>query len=70
MNVSAIYFSPTGSTEKIVKIIAKELGPYQEIDLSKQESHPVHSFTQDDLCVIDVPSYCGRVPSVFPGNHS
>ncbi|MEF2562097.1 MAG: hypothetical protein UI647_04825 [Negativibacillus sp.] len=53
-----------------MKIIANKLGGYQEIDLGKQESHPVHSFTQDDLCVIDVPSYGGRVPSVFPGNHS
>lgn len=35
MNVCAIYFSPTGSTEKIVKIIANKLGGYQEIDLSK-----------------------------------
>lgn len=34
MNVYAIYFSPTNSTEKIVKIIANEFGEYQEIDLS------------------------------------
>ena len=44
MNVCAIYFSPTGSTEKIVKIIANKLGGYQEIDLSKQESHDVPSY--------------------------
>ena len=38
MSVYAIYFSPTRSTEKIVKILAKEFGNYGEIDLSKQSS--------------------------------
>lgn len=77
MNVCAIYFSPTGSTEKIVKVIANEFGNYQETDLSKRESNISHSFTQDDLCVIGVPSYGGRVPSVvlermnqYQGNHA
>lgn len=61
MRVCPIYFSPTGSTEKIVKVIAKELGDYQEFDLSKRESP--QDFTQEDLCVIGVPSYGGRVPA-------
>lgn len=64
MNVCAIYFSPTGSTEKIVKVIANEFGNYQEFDLSKRENNVPQTFTQDDLCVIGVPSYGGRVPSV------
>ncbi len=64
MKVCAIYFSPTGSTEKIAKVIANELGDYQEFDLSKRENHITQTFTEDDLCVIGVPSYGGRVPSV------
>lgn len=64
MNVHAIYFSPTGSTEKIVKVIAKELGDYQMLDLSTQDPLVPQSFAPDDLCVIGVPSYGGRVPSV------
>lgn len=39
MNVYAIYFSPTGSTEKIVKEIADEFGDYQEFDLSRRKMH-------------------------------
>lgn len=64
MKVRAIYFSPTGSTEKITKMIANEFGDYQEFDLSKQENHISEPFTQDDICVIGVPSYGGRVPSI------
>ena len=64
MNVYAIYFSPTGSTEKIVKEIADEFGDYQEFDLSRRENDFHPSFSQDDLCIIGVPSYGGRVPSV------
>ena len=64
MKVCAIYFSPTGSTEKIVKMIANKFGDYQEFDLSKQENNFHQTFTQEDLCLIGVPSYGGRVPSV------
>lgn len=64
MKVRAIYFSPTGSTKKITKMIANEFGDYQEFDLSKQENHISEPFTQDDICVIGVPSYGGRVPSI------
>lgn len=64
MKICAVYFSPTGSTEKIVKTIANEFGDYQEVDLSKCENHVPQIFAQDDLCVIGVPSYGGRVPSV------
>lgn len=64
MNVNAIYFSPTGSTEKIVKLVAAEFGSYQEVDLSKREQDAAQTFAQEDLCIIGVPSYGGRVPAV------
>lgn len=77
MKVCAMYFSPTGSTEKIVKLIANELGDYREFDLSKRETPIPQTFTQNDLCVIGVPSYGGRVPSAalermsqYQGNHA
>lgn len=77
MKVCAIYFSPTGSTEKIVKTIANEFGSYQEFDLSKRENGVRETFAQDVLCVIGVPSYGGRVPSAalermkaFRGNNT
>lgn len=64
MSVYALYFSPTNSTEKIVKIIANEFGNYQEIDLSERNGIFNHSFTKEDICIIGVPSYGGRVPSI------
>lgn len=64
MNVYSIYFSPTGNTKKIVNLIAHEFGTYQEIDLSQQESNIAYSFATDDLCIIGVPSYGGRVPEI------
>lgn len=77
MNVYAIYFSPTNSTEKIVKTIADEVGEYQEIDLSKRENTFHQTFDKEDICIIGVPSYGGRVPAIavermkdFHGNHA
>lgn len=64
MHVKAIYFSPTGSTEKIVKLVAKEFSSYQELDLSKREQGTAQDFSKEDLCIIGVPSYGGRVPAV------
>lgn len=64
MSVYAIYFSPTRSTEKIVKILAREFGNYGEIDLSKQSSgENVRAFKEEDICIFGVPSYGGRVPA-------
>lgn len=59
----AIYFSPTGSTESIVKTIANKFGHYEEIDLS-QRTMRSYTFTENDLCIIGIPSYGGRVPSI------
>lgn len=78
MSVYAIYFSPTRSTEKIVKLLAKEFGSYGEIDLSKQNSgENVRAFKEDDICVFGVSSYGGRVPAPalermkkMKGNHA
>lgn len=64
MSVYAIYFSPTRSTEKVVKLLAKEFGTYGEIDLSKQNSgENVRAFKEEDICIFGVPSYGGRVPA-------
>ncbi|MDY4669179.1 MAG: EFR1 family ferrodoxin [Oliverpabstia sp.] len=77
MSVYSIYFSPTNSTKKIVNLVANELGSYQEIDLSKREDIFDQSFDKEDICIIGVPSYGGRVPSIalermknFRGNNA
>lgn len=62
MNYS-IYFSPTGGTKKVADILASKLnGVYKEIDLCR-DIEPI-IFDADDVCLISVPSYGGRVPAV------
>lgn len=64
MSVYQIVFSPTGGTKKAADIFTKAFGPsYQIIDLSDRENDfsAVH-FTRDDLCIVAVPSFGGRVP--------
>lgn len=62
---SAVYFSPTGTTGKAVKAIAEGTGlPYEEIDLTtlKSRQNTSHSFKKNDLVVIGLPVYGGRLP--------
>ena len=77
MAIYGIYFSPTQSTEKIVKSIGKEFGKVNPIDLSSNKTDYTYTFTKEDVCIIGVPSYGGRVPALaierikqFQGNHA
>lgn len=61
-----IYFSPTGGTKKVADAIAAGIdGDIRKIDLIKspQEMEKI-VFTKEDLCLVAVPSYGGRVPGV------
>ena len=64
MSIYAIYFSPTGGTEKIVTFIAEQFGEYQSIDLCEKTSDLTNDFSKEDLCIIGVPSFGGRVPAI------
>lgn len=69
--VWAMYFSPTGTTEKIVLTIAKRLAyeldlPLELYDytLPKMRQQGKH-FGAEDLVVFGTPTYAGRVPNVL-----
>ena len=66
MMVSQITFSPTGGTDKVAGIITKEWGkPVREIDLCNVETDTSsRDFEKDDIAVIAVPSFGGRVPGL------
>ncbi|MEG0167421.1 MAG: 4Fe-4S binding protein [Ruthenibacterium sp.] len=66
MKVYSLYFSPTGGTEKVTKLIAQALGEVAgEMDLSLPQGEKMPAaFDADALCVIGVPSFGGRVPAV------
>ena len=58
-----IYFSPTGGTKKVADILAGALGGgFRETDLC----HAVEpmALSAEDLCLVSVPSFGGRVPAI------
>lgn len=64
MSLYCMSFSPTGGTEKVANILCENLGSsFQKVDLCDPNISP-YSFEEDDLVVIAVPSYAGRVPSL------
>jgi len=79
MNTLQIVFSPTGGTKQVADTIAKAWEmPVNEIDLTNAEAnYAAFSLKKDDIAMIAVPSYGGRVPSLatqriskIRGNHA
>ena len=65
---TALYFSPTGGTRTYVRAVAAAM-PHMggEVDMTRpEERRKVHMFGADDVVVLGVPVYYGRVPEV-PG---
>lgn len=67
MNITEIIFSPTGGTEKVADIITSGLGAdgVNKLDLTdyKSDFNGIN-FKSEDIVVIAVPSYGGRVPNL------
>lgn len=64
MSVYGIYFSGTNQTKKVVDHIVTTITSHPNFyNLGKSDLTPI-TFDQDDLCIIGVPSYGGRVPSI------
>ena len=68
MNISAvrlIFFSPTKTTQKVLEGIAQgtEVGTIKHLDLTPTDSKtPDPDEMQDELILLGVPVYSGRVP--------
>ncbi len=66
MSVYNLTFSPTGGTKRAADLFTKSF--CQEnicIDLtSHNENYSSYSFSEEDICIVSVPSYGGRVPSI------
>ena len=65
--VRLIYFSPTRTTRKTLEGIAQGtgIGTIEHFDLTSPESKPQDlGEMQDELILLGVPVYGGRVPSV------
>lgn len=66
MRVIQIVFSPTGSTQKAADALASEWGnAVEKVDLcDRNADFESVSINNDDLVLVAVPSYAGRVPAV------
>ena len=63
MSVYKITFSPTGGTQKVADILAGEFAQTSKtVDLLDDIRET--TFSADDICVIAMPAFSGRVPSV------
>lgn len=63
MKFAQLLFSPTGGTQKAAEVITGVWGTVETIDLT-DPAVPPSSFQEDNLVLIAVPSYGGRVPSL------
>lgn len=70
MKVSAMYFSPTKTTETVVLEIAESLSkeldsPLSEYNITKEDARKnSYSFGEDDVLVLGLPVYSGRIPEI------
>lgn len=66
MSVYQIVFSPTGGTQKVSTIFTKSFSPDSKtINLCNREiDFSACSFKEQDICIVSVPSYGGRVPEI------
>lgn len=79
MNVTQIVFSPTGGTQQVTDSITSTWEDHvSKVDLTNPEyKYSALNFSQNDIAVIAVPSYGGRVPALaaerltkINGNHA
>ena len=58
-----IYFSPTGGTKKVADILVNNLGgEFCEVDICRDIEKM--TLQADEICLVSVPSFAGRVPAV------
>lgn len=70
--INGVYFSATGTTEKAVKKLADELAKrfnetsvnYKNFTLPSGRGESLY-FTDEDIVIVGVPVYAGRVPNVL-----
>lgn len=63
MRVYTMSFSPTGGTQKILDILAGELGTPENMDFSLPgKNYGLYRFEPGDVCVVGAPCFGGRIP--------
>lgn len=62
MSIYSMVFSPTGGTERVMELLEKEFELEKIFDLTRDADCQGMEFSKDDVCLVGVPSYGGRVP--------
>lgn len=64
--IHSIFFSPTGTTQAIIRAVVKGIGGavIQELDLTQGAPEAATNFTVADLVVVGAPVYGGRLPTL------
>ncbi len=67
MNLYNLFFSPTDSTRNVLDFLSVKMQmPAEDVDLTAYQNKDLKmAFTKDDMVLIGVPSYAGRVPQTF-----
>lgn len=61
----SIYFSPTGGTEKVTKLLSSAWEERKDLDISDLHfNYEDVNIKPEDMCIISVPSFGGRIPTV------
>ncbi len=69
--VYSIYYSATGTTQKIVSFVGKNIAeklkvPFEEYDFSLPEKREnILKFNKNDLVICGTPTYAGRIPNIM-----
>ena len=64
MKMVQIVFSPTGGTQKAADLLTKTWGDCTRVDLTDSKADfSAQELTAEDVALIAVPSYGGRVPA-------
>lgn len=59
-----ITFSPTGGTKRSAELLSAAWNEGKEIDLcNRKDDFSKYTFTAEDICLVAVPSFGGRVPA-------
>jgi len=71
MEIKAMFFSPTNTTEKVILGLGEDLSnkleyPLKKINITSLKSRDVsYSFNKDDVLVLGLPVYAGRIPEIL-----
>lgn len=66
MKLFRITFSPTGGTGRVAELLSSAFDcEIVDVDLCLSEIHA--EISKEDVCIVSVPSYGGRIPSIAAG---